>query len=813
MTNNPSPFNSSENFEPDNLVTDVYRSISPNSSKNQGFSLQRYLFLTLIPTIIAPLSIATLVGYQSIRQNSKEQLKQQLKDEALLAEQTVRLAIERAVTIPISVASNPAILEAVRSNAKQVESKQLTELPIAGVESNYAASKLVQPNSGLNYYLQQTAKSSGLGEILITDQYGFNVAYSQSPSDLIQRDETWWQKAKTANGYIDKLSVDPSTNELSIPIVEKIADPRSGAFLGVIKASLPVKTLTELEANYLENSKLSGSQQVQSIDIEQKQVLNTFSNEGKIEREIIGGEAIAEIGMILKSLIDSEEITTESIINRLPDNLKLKQLEVNQIELITGQNLPSISFIYAARHYVLTPISNTTLLISASIDYQEISSAGNRVLLPFLGITIALAVLTGIVVSILARQIVNPLKELALKAELVAAGDLNVLVTPTGNRETRTLANSFNNVVQKVKELIQQQENSLREIEIARNQAEELAQEQRQKNQSIQRELLRLLGDVEGASSGDLTVRAQIDEGEIGIVADFFNSIIENLREIVTQVKEATERVNSSVGNNRMAIADLTAETDRQAEQITQTLNSIEQMTASIRKVAHNAKAASKIARIASDKVEAGEENIDRTVLGIVKLQETIDETATKVRRLGDASQQISRVISLIDRIAMQTNLLAINASIEAARAGKEGRGFAVVAEEVGGLAIQSAEATKEVETIVATIQQEIARVVEMMEVGTTQAEEGTRLVQESRDSLAQIVEVSQQIDSLVQIISQATISQSQTSATVTQLMEQISQLSERTSNASREVSLSLETTVAIAENLQSSVNTFKVEA
>ena len=187
-------------------------------------------------------------------------------------------------------------------------------------------------------------------------------------------------------------------------------------------------------------------------------------------------------------------------------------------------------------------------------------------------------------------------------------------------------------------------------------------------------------------------------------------------------------------------------------------------------------------------------------------------ETAKKVKRLGESSQQISKAVSLINQIALQTKLLAINASIEAARAGEEGRGFAVVAEEVGELATQSAGATKEIEAIVENIQKETGEVVEAMELGNSQVVEGTHLVGEAKQSLDQMVEVSHQIDQLVQSISGETVSQTKTSEMFTNLMKDIAKVSENTSDSSRQVSDSLEGTVEIARQLQASVGKFKID-
>ncbi|MEO8891556.1 MAG: methyl-accepting chemotaxis protein [Coleofasciculaceae cyanobacterium] len=351
----------------------------------------------------------------------------------------------------------------------------------------------------------------------------------------------------------------------------------------------------------------------------------------------------------------------------------------------------------------------------------------------------------------------------------------------------------------------------LAQLQQARQKAEGLAFEQRNQKETLQQQLLSLLSDVEGAASGDLTVRADVTVGEIGTVADFFNAVIESLRDIVTQVKKAATQVNNALGDNQDAMGLLSSEALQQAEETTRTLDSVEQMTRSIQQVAENARQAAVVARTASSTAEAGGLAMDRSVKNIFTLRETVAETAKKVKRLGESSQKISKVASLIDQIALQTNLLAINAGIEAARAGEEGQGFAVVAEEVGELAARSAAATKEIEKIVENIQQETLEVVEAMELGTSQVVEGTYLVEETRMSLIQILDVSRQIDTLVQSISTETVSQVETSQAVTHLMKEIALVSKRTSNSTKQVSGSLQETVAIAQELQASVGTFKI--
>ncbi len=351
----------------------------------------------------------------------------------------------------------------------------------------------------------------------------------------------------------------------------------------------------------------------------------------------------------------------------------------------------------------------------------------------------------------------------------------------------------------------------LEQLDYSRKLAETVSEEQRTQKEALQMQLISLLDEVEGATQGDLTVRANVTAGEIGIVGDFFNAIIENLRKIVTQVQVSAADLNTSLGDNEGSMRTLAEDANRQSDEISRTLGSVEYMTLSIQEVAESARQAAIVAKSASLTAEEGGRSMDRTVAGILDLRETVSETSKKVKRLGESSQKISKVVSLINQIALQTNVLAINASIEAARAGEEGRGFAVVAAEVGALATRSANATREIEQLVENIQSETSEVVDAMATGTSQVVEGTRLVEEAKKSLKQIQEVSRQIDDLVGMISNNTITQAQTSQAVTTLMKQIAAIAERSSDASVQVSDSLRQTVQVAQDLQRSVAYFKI--
>ncbi|WP_148662838.1 methyl-accepting chemotaxis protein [Scytonema hofmannii] len=336
--------------------------------------------------------------------------------------------------------------------------------------------------------------------------------------------------------------------------------------------------------------------------------------------------------------------------------------------------------------------------------------------------------------------------------------------------------------------------------------------EEQQHKDTLQAQLSELIDNIECAARGDLTVRAEVTVGEIGTVADFFNSIVESLRDIVTKVKESALQVNQAIGSNEGAVRHLAEEALAQATEIHQTLNAVDNMTQSIQAVAANAEQATTVAHDAAHTVTKSGRAMDMTVQQILRLRETISDTSKKVRRLGESTQHISRVVALINQISTQTNLIAINAGIEASRAGEEGQGFAIVAEEVGELAAQTVVATREIEQIVESIQLETTDVVQAMELGTTQVMDGTRIVDDAKQNLNQILEISRQIDLLVRSISEATASQVETSQVVSQLMKAIAATSQRTSDSSRQVSNSFAQTLQIAKELQQVVGTFQVK-
>jgi methyl-accepting chemotaxis protein PixJ len=344
-----------------------------------------------------------------------------------------------------------------------------------------------------------------------------------------------------------------------------------------------------------------------------------------------------------------------------------------------------------------------------------------------------------------------------------------------------------------------------------RNQAEYASLQQAEK-ESLQANAWQLLLQVDSISQGDLTVRAHVTEDEIGTIADSYNATVENLRNLVMRVQTVSQQVVSTTSLNEISVAELSLEALQQSQDVSSAIDRLHDMSKSIQQVVDNALIAESAVMESAQIVRDGDAAMNRTVEGILTIRHTVAETAKKVKRLGESSQKISKVVNLISNFAAQTNLLALNASIEAARAGEEGRGFAVVAEEVRSLARQSAEATGEIEKLVASIQSETNEVVTAMEAGTEQVVIGTRLVDETRASLDRVTATSAKIGALVEAIAQAALLQAEDSTKVTQSIDRVATIATKTSLRADNVQVSFQDLLKLARELQTNIGQFKID-
>jgi methyl-accepting chemotaxis protein len=960
--------------------------------------LRSQLLMTVLPLALAPIAAASFVGYSVTQGRAEYELTKQLKGQSLLSGATISRRVEDELQVASIISKSPFLQGRVRNAIEVAESEELLQLSPEELEARFSRTKLAAPNQELNDFLTEAAKTEGLAEIIVTDRNGFNVGFTDAPIDFVQSDKDWWKQGKSQNQWVGAPVYDASVGLYGVDLTQQIVDSKTNSFLGVVKVFTPVALFEEL-STLLADSGLRGSQQIQIVDANtQLVVINFRSEDGKViraEQQLLP-KPVTDLGTRLAEALKSEEAQAsdgnqqsqddapqqfEPIdpdrLNELQQQLR-QSLPVRDLVLSTSQAATDArepislvaSFYYQGRQYVLSTVPTLNWIAIASMDNAEVLVSGRELLYLFGIIGLALAAVGTVLTIALSRRLSAPLNDLSAKAQQVTAGNLDVAADPVGSAEARTLALTFNNLVFRVREFLQEQKLNTRRANLAAEltgakllssqdlspllqkavteardivgsdrvvvyrfnpdwsgsivaesveetlptalneqlsdpcipalsrekyltdgilleddisqanlhpehlamlqdlnvksilgvpvlsqgklfglliahhcysthtwqfseidsmkqlglqlglviervqlleQTQALAEEQRQLKEALQRSALQLLIDVDPVSQGDLTVRAKVTEDEIGTVADSYNATIASLRKIVRQVQEAAGQVAETTGTNEAVVQTLTTSAAQQAEEILAALERVEEMANSVRQVAISAEKAEAAVQEAAQTVQEGDEAMNRTVDGILAIRETVAETAKKVKRLGESSQKISNVVNLISGFAAQTNMLALNASIEASRAGEDGKGFAVVAEEVRSLARQSAEATTEIEKLVASIQAETNEVVRAMEAGTEQVVTGTRLVDETRQSLNKITDASRQISQLVESIAEATITQSQASETVTTTMTTVAKIADENSVAASQVSASFEQLRSVAQALEAEVGRFKV--
>lgn len=946
------------------------------SSQKKVTSLRVQLLRSILPVLLVPLVAASAIGYRVVQQRTEGRIQRQLEDQALLASEGTHAILEELLDIPQTVASNPLVINEVLAGSRQVEQAGLDELSNEVLEQQFQQSKVLRTHQSLNDYLTETAKTAEISKILITERHGLNVAYSATPTDFVQNDETWWQNGASQGLWIGPPDFDFSANSFTIELAQAIKDWNTGELAGVVRVVLPTRKFS-LVANYVQRTGLSGSQRVQLIDAAELSVIDTFSPQGfRRDREIIGGKAIEAVATALSQ-------NQQKGIDPLPTLQDLaQQHSLQNVTLKTEDDLV-VSFQSQRRQYKVVTIPQTNWVAIASMDIAGISAAGRDLVLLFAGTALLLGGVTTGFILLLSRQLSSPIQELSNTAEQVASGDLNVVAQPHGTRETQTLAQTFNSLLSRVRNLLQQQQAETRKAQLfaditgfsvenmqglqpvllhtlegirdllaidyaafyridadghasveaqstlpkwadtldpctqelkisleqltkyhandrvtaqditetgftstykqqlqeiglrsglilpllveenvfgllvvcrqqdkqawleadiqtlqqllsqlrlviervfaleqnqqARRTAEVLLEDQRHQKEQLQQRVLALIHDVEGVSQGDLTVRAALTEDEIGKVANFLNLTIANLQTLVIQVKDASAQVHTYLQQNEQAVTQLATEAQQQANQTARSLDSVQQIQHAIQSVSESAYQAAAAAHQASAVAQVGGSNMDRTTQKILDLQQTIMATAQKVERLGNSAKNVSQITNLIKEVALQMTITLNEttkreASLAMAQGNIEGQQpFADVAKKLKHLANRTSEATQPIEQFLSTFQREAGQVVDAMEQVTTQMLEGAHLVQESKQSLGQMLEVSQQVDELVHSISEAIGSQVQTSQTVASLIQDIAQLSEYSSEFSQQLSEALHQTVAVAQELQASVKTFKV--
>ncbi len=337
--------------------------------------------------------------------------------------------------------------------------------------------------------------------------------------------------------------------------------------------------------------------------------------------------------------------------------------------------------------------------------------------------------------------------------------------------------------------------------------------ESRSLNERNQQAIMRLLDEMGSLAEGDLTVKATVTEDITGAIADSVNFAVEALRSLVTTINETAVQVSAAAQETQATAMHLAEAAQHQAQQITSASAKINEMAVSIDQVSKNSADSAEVAQRSVQIASNGAQIVRQTISGMDSIREQIQETSKRIKRLGESSQEIGSIVELINDIAEQTNILALNAAIQAASAGEAGRGFAVVADEVQRLAERASGATKRIETLVQTIQSDTNEAVSSMEQTTTEVVNGARLAEDAGTALGEIEKVSNNLAGLIQGISSAAKQQSAAATNITSTMHVIQEITAQTSVGASQTAESIGNLAQLAQELRRSVADFKLPA
>ncbi|MBE9044483.1 HAMP domain-containing protein [Pleurocapsales cyanobacterium LEGE 10410] len=619
--------------------------------------------------------------------------------------------------------------------------------------------------------------------IAVFDLEGNPIAQTTGKKLDNHLNRTYIQAALQANGpVLSQPAISSTKGTFNIYAASTIKDQSTGKPIGFIRARIPVTTLAkiveEYETEVIQFYVLNAEGQV-FLGPEGQYVTQTLSS-GKSAGDDTQFEFTAlsldKIFSGLDSIQSAEEVST-TIATNTEQNIQ-KIVSYTPLERVSG--LPDLNW-------------QAALATDANFAFTPLRQLGFTIAIGT-GVTI---LLVAMIATLLVNRVTVPMIDAVTAVKKIGRGELDTRLAVTRQDELGELNANINLMAEQIQNSLQEQQ--------------AVVTKQRQEKEQLEQAIYTLIDEISDATDGDLTVRANLDSMELSTVADLFNAIIDNLQEIAIEAKQSSEQVGTSLKQNEQAIRQLAQQAITEAEETRSTLIYVEQMSQSIQTVAANASQAEQIADDTYTTALNSTNDMDSTVDSILDLRTTVSETAKKMQRLAESSQKISQAVTLIEEIALKTNVLAINAGAEADRAGEYGQGFSVVAEQVGALAKQSKTAIKEVASIVSRIQAETKEVRQAMESGTVQVVNTTRLVENTKQSLAQVLEKSQTINQLMESISQSTVSQADTSQNVTNLMEKIAQLSATTSQSSEEVAQSIVETAQVAQKLESTVAQFKV--
>ena len=385
------------------------------------------------------------------------------------------------------------------------------------------------------------------------------------------------------------------------------------------------------------------------------------------------------------------------------------------------------------------------------------------------------------------QEISGNLQTIRSEADQIAEGDFTVNISPRSDADV--FGQSLSNMTEKLRSLIQTQE----------------------ERDYLQKSVLKLLSEVSEVAAGDLTGQAEVSSEMTGAIAEAFNSMTKELRSLIKQVKDVTFQVSSSANQINDTTEQLARGSEAQASQISRTTSAMAQMALQIQEVSGNASLSAQVASDALDNARYGTQAVQDNIGAMNSIRKQVQETAKRIKKLGERSQEISQIVGLIDDLSDRTSLLALNASLQAAAAGEAGKDFALVAEEVERLAERSNRLTNQIAALAQTIQSETKDVVASMEETIHEVVVGSNLADRAGQALVEIEQVSTRLAELIESISESAKRQAHSSEDISQTMTNISKVTELVQTGSKRAADSVKLLVELSDDLRGSVAPFKL--
>jgi methyl-accepting chemotaxis protein len=427
-----------------------------------------------------------------------------------------------------------------------------------------------------------------------------------------------------------------------------------------------------------------------------------------------------------------------------------------------------------------------------AIINEAATAAGRQLLLLFGGVA-ALVLIGGV---LLADRIARPVTRLVQAAQRVGQGDLSETVTVRSRDEIGALGQAFNEAIVRLRSQVQ---------------TESERDDERRRREELQENIIKFLDTAMEVSQGDLTKRGEVTSDVLGNVVDAINLMVAEIAAIIADVRVAAMQVSVSANQMTGSTGRMAQGAQDQAREAARVASAVSALTQLVRQVAESAQSSAAAAREALEAAQRGDAAVRDSLQGMQRIRGEVQAISKKIKSLGDRSMEISEIVNTIEDIASQTNLVALNAAIEAAGAGEAGLRFAVVADEVRKLAERSAKATKDIAVLIKNVQTDTQEAVVVMEQGTQEVESGYRVTVQAGESLKAIAEVSRRSADLAASISDATQQQVRGAENVTQAMQAIQEVAGQTEKGVLEARRTVDELAQLAEELTASLARFKL--